>query len=93
MDWKVTEENALEYCYKKGFDWSGLYKKYKRVSCWNCPLQSLSDLKALWKYFPELWVRLIKMQDQSEWQFRKDYTLEELDERFRKEENYYQLEL
>jgi len=93
VDWKVTEEDALEYCYKKGFDWSGLYKKYKRVSCWNCPLQSLSDLKALWRYFPELWVMLIKMQDQSEWQFRKDYTLEQLDERFRREESYYQLEL
>ena len=93
VDWKVTEKDALEYCYKRGFNWGGLYKKYKRVSCWNCPLQSLSDLKALWRYFPELWVMLTKMQDQSEWQFRKDYTLEELDEKFRNEESYYQLEL
>lgn len=93
MDWKITEDDALRYCYKKGFDWDGLYKKYKRVSCWNCPLQSLSDLKALWKHFPELWVKLLKMQEQSDWYFRKDYTLEELDERFRREESYYQLEL
>jgi len=93
VDWKILEDDALKYCHKKGFDWDGLYKKYKRVSCWNCPLQSLSDLKALWKYFPELWVKLIKMQEQSEWQFRLDYTLEELDERFRREESYYQLEL
>ena len=93
VDWKITEEDALKYCIDKGFDWGGLYKKYKRVSCWNCPLQSLSDLKALWKYFPEYWVKLIKMQEQSKYQFRMDYTLEELDERFRREENYYQLSI
>lgn len=93
VDWKVTEDDALKYCYGKGFDWDGLYNKYKRVSCWNCPLQSLSDLKALWKHFPELWIKLSKMQNQSKWQFRKDYTLEELDEKFRGEESHYQLEL
>ena len=47
----------------------------------------------LWIYFPEYWQRLLEMQRQSKFQFRLDYTLEELDERFRREENYYQLEL
>lgn len=93
VDWKVTEEDALKYCYKKGFNWDGLYKNKKRVSCWNCPLQSLKDLKILWEFFPEHWQKLLEMQKQSKWQFRMDYTLEELDERFRKEESYYQLEL
>jgi len=93
VDWKVTEENALKYCYEKGFDWSGLYEKYKRVSCWCCPLQPLKELKALWLYFPEYWQKLLEMQKQCKWQFRKDITLEELDERFRREESHYQLEL
>ena len=93
IDWKITEEGALRYCRDKGFDWGGLYEKYKRVSCWNCPLQSLKDLKALWMYFPEYWKRLLEMQKQSKWQFRNDYTLEELDERFTREESYYQLEI
>ena len=93
VDWKMTEEDALKYCLDKGFNWGGLYEKYKRVSCWNCPLQSLKDLKALWLYFPDHWNKLLEMQEQSKWQFRQDYTLEELDERFRREENYYQLEL
>jgi len=93
VDWKITEEDALKYCYGKGFDWGGLYEKYDRVSCWNCPLQTLSNLKALWTYFPDYWKKLIEMQKQSKWQFRFDYTLEELDERFRREESYYQLDL
>ena len=93
VDWKVTEEDALKYCYGKGFDWGGLYEKYDRVSCWNCPLQTLGNLKALWMYFTDYWKKLIEMQKQSKWQFRFDYTLEELDERFRREESYYQLDL
>ena len=55
VDWKVTEEDALKHCLDKGFDWGGLYEKYDRVSCWNCPLQSLKDLKVLWLYFPDYW--------------------------------------
>jgi len=88
VDWKVTEEDALKYCYNKGFDWGGLYKHFRRVSCWCCPLQPLKELKELWLYFPEYWQRLLKMQTQSSYQFRLDYTLEELDERFRKEEGH-----
>ena len=93
VDWKITEENALKYCYGEGFDWGGLYELYRRLSCWNCPLQSLRDLKILWEFFPEYWQKLLDMQKQSKWQFRMDYTLDELDERFRREESYYQLEL
>jgi len=93
VDWKITEEDALKYCLEKGFDWGGLYERYDRVSCWNCPLQTLKHLKVLWMYSPEYWKKLLEMQEQSKWQFKMDYTLEELDERFRREENYYQLEL
>jgi len=93
VDWKITEDDALKYCYEKGFDFGGYYKIFKRQGCWCCPLQSLKDLKSLWLYFPEYWQRLIDMQKQSKWQFRMDYTLEELDERFRREEGHYQLEL
>jgi len=93
IDWKITEKDALNYCYKKGFDWDGLYKHFRRVSCWCCPLQPLKELKELWLHFPKYWKELLKMQEQSTYQFRLDYTLEELDERFRREESHYQLEL
>jgi len=93
IDWKITEEDALKYCYDKGFDWGGLYEHFRRVSCWCCPLQPLKELKALWKNFPEYWQKLIEMQKQSTYQFRLDYTLEQLDEKFRREENYYQLDI
>lgn len=39
VDWGITEKQALEYCYSKGFDWDGLYERFDRVSCWCCPLK------------------------------------------------------
>jgi len=85
VDWKITEEQALTYCQKKGYTWGGLYENRKRVSCWNCPLQSLKDLKILWKDHPGYWQELINMQKYSDWKFRNDYTLKELEEKFKKE--------
>ena len=52
INWKMTEDDCLQFCYERGFDWGGLYKIFKRVSCWCCPLQSIDELKKLKKYFP-----------------------------------------
>lgn len=58
VSWGWTEKDALDYCYKKGFDWGGLYRQFKRVSCWACPLQPIEALRTLWEYYPELWHKL-----------------------------------
>ena len=41
VEWNMTEADCLQYCKERGFDWNGLYDRFKRVSCWLCPLQSL----------------------------------------------------
>lgn len=61
VEWCMTEADCLKYCYDRGFNWGGLYEIWDRVSCWCCPLQSLSDLRKLRKYRPELWERLKEM--------------------------------
>ena len=81
--WGWDEAKALQYCYDKGYDWEGIYKIFDRVSCWCCPLQSLKDLKGLWKNFPELWNELKEMDKQTWRQFRADYSVEELELRFK----------
>lgn len=83
VDWGWDEATALRYCYDKGYDWEGLYKIFDRVSCWCCPLQPLKDLKGLWKNFPELWNELKEMDSQTWRQFRPDYSVEELELRFK----------
>lgn len=86
FEWGITENMALEYCYSKGLDWNGLYKEFKRVSCWCCPLKSLKELKTLYLNHNDLWERL-KLLDSKSWNnFRNDYTLEQLEERFILEE-------
>jgi len=86
VDWQITEKQALEYCYSKGFDWEGLYELFDRVSCWCCPLKNLRELENLYKYFPELWQELKEMDKKSFRDFKADYTLEQLERRFKEKE-------
>lgn len=84
-EWGMTEQDALEYCYSKGFDWNGLYKKFKRLSCFCCPLQSLSELKVLYREYPELWNIMREWDSKTYRKFRSDYSILELEEKFKKE--------
>ena len=82
IEWGMTEQDALDYCYSKGFNWGGLCERFNRVSCWCCPLQSIPELKQLYTYFPELWEKLKDMDEKAWNQFRPDYSVAELDKRF-----------
>lgn len=84
-DWGVTEKQALEYCYSKGFYWGGLYEHFDRVSCWCCPLKSMKELEALYRYYPRLWEKLKDMDNRSINQFKKDYSVQELENKFEKD--------
>lgn len=82
VDWKMTEQDCLDFCYSKGFDFGGLYEIFHRVSCWCCPLQSLDELRNLQMFFPDLWMQL-KEWDSKTWRtFRADYSVAELEVRF-----------
>ena len=47
VDWGITEAQALQICYDRGFDFGGLYEIYHRASCWCCPLQRIGELRNL----------------------------------------------
>ncbi len=86
VEWGMTEADCLRYCKARGFDWGGLYDIFRRVSCWCCPLQPLSELRKLRIHCPDLWQKLLYM-DAHTWQpFRPDYTARQLDIRFKLEE-------
>lgn len=84
-EWGIIEKEALEYCYNKGFDWDGLYKKFDRVSCWCCPLKNLKELKVLYKEYPELWKKLKEWDSKTYRKFRADYSILDLERKFEKE--------
>ena len=86
VEWEMAEADCLAYCRARGFDWGGLYDLFRRVSCWCCPLQPLSELRILRKHFPELWEKLRYMDAHTWRQFRADYSVEQLEQRFALEE-------
>ena len=85
VEWKITEKQALEYCYNKGFKWNGLYEKFDRVSCWACPLQPLKSLRVLYKDFPKLWEKLKEWDNKARRSFKPNFSIEQLEERFKEE--------
>ena len=85
IDFGMTEQDCLKYCYDKGFDWGGLYEKFNRVSCWCCPLSRLGELKTLYNDYPDLWKELKRLDKLSYRQFRSDYSVDELEQKFDKE--------
>ena len=88
VEWGMTESDCLKYCYDRGFDWGGLYEKFSRVSCWCCPLQPLSELRILYNEFPDLWEQLKKWDNQTFRKFRADYSVIELEKRFKLEDEW-----
>lgn len=91
-DWGWTEADCLKYCYDKGFDWGGLYELFPRVSCWCCPLKSLNELRQLRHNFPDLWATLLNWQHKTWRKFRADYSVDELEEKFAKEDEYEKMQ-
>lgn len=82
INFDMTEEEALEYCYSKGFDWGGLYEHFDRASCYLCPLSRLDELRYVFENYPELWLEMRVLDDMSFRDFRSDYTLRELERKF-----------
>jgi len=59
IEWNITEEEALQYCYSLGYDFGGIYDwmPSKRVSCYDCPKQSKADWEAIKIHRPELYTK------------------------------------
>jgi 3'-phosphoadenosine 5'-phosphosulfate sulfotransferase (PAPS reductase)/FAD synthetase len=83
-DLQITEQQALEIC-KQHDLLSPIYETSFRGGCWFCPKQSIKQLKNLYINYPELFNKLKEMEKDSFNTFRVDKTLNELEERFKKE--------
>lgn len=90
VEWGITEAQALQLCYDRGFDFGGLYEIYHRASCWCCPLQRIDELRKLRHHHPELWAHLRDMDIRAIaqfgvgplGQFKKNWSVERLEQRF-----------
>ncbi len=83
---KITEKEALQICYRHGFDFGGLYHYFSRVSCWCCPLQSLQDLRTIRRFFPQYWAKMLVMDGGNSRDFQKYQGVHDLECRFASED-------
>lgn len=61
-DYKMTEKDCLDMCYRFGFTYSKLYDYLDRVSCWCCRNKNLKELKNYKEYFPKYYRKLIELE-------------------------------
>lgn len=54
-EWGITEAQCLAGCYAAGYDWDGLYKMLKRVSCRCCAAKNLEELRNMYFHMPDVW--------------------------------------
>lgn len=94
VEWGINEAQALQICYDRGFDFGGLYGIYHRASCWCCPFQRIDELRKLRRHHPELWARLLDMDERAMAQFgptplgrfKENWSVARLEARFAQEE-------
>ena len=92
--WDITEAEALQICYDRGFYWDGLYELYRRCSCWCCPFQRIGELRTLRHHHPELWAKLRDLDERAIGQFghtplgrfKDNWSVEQLEQRFAAED-------
>lgn len=90
VEWHMTEEDCLMYCYNHGYNWSEngieLYDVLDRVSCWCCRNKNLKELKNIYMYLPEYWQRLRGLQSRIKSPMKGDgKSVFQLEDRFKKE--------
>lgn len=65
VDWKMTERDCLEYCYKKGYEWREngikLYDVLNRVSCWCCANKNKKELENMRIYLTDYYLKYIDL--------------------------------
>jgi len=86
VEFGFTEKQALNYCYSKGFTWSGLYENLARVSCYCCDQKRIGELKWVYNERPELWKKLLDMQSKTKYKFRQNLSLFDIDKKFHQSE-------
>ena len=91
----MTEADCLNYCRENGIDWLepcvgtetgeiDLYDILDRVSCYCCANKNLWELYNIWRFLPQYWNKLRGLQAKTDRPFKKDLSIFDLEEKFKK---------
>ena len=76
----ITESQAMSICRERGL-LSPLYddERIKRIGCWFCPKQNIKSLAWMKRMHPDLWAKMLEMQDESPVLFKPNESLFDID--------------
>lgn len=84
IEWNWTDKECIRYLRRKEM-LCILHIRFKRLGCWSCPKQSIRSLKTLYEFYPDLWKKLKKYeQDDPLKQLRSGTKLKELEKKWKK---------
>ncbi len=84
VQYKIWEADTFDICRAEGL-LSPAYEFTTRLGCWFCHSQKVAQIKRLYKYYPELWAELERLDNLSPVAFRPDYPLQYYSKRFARE--------
>lgn len=80
----LTEADCIKICRDRGLH-NPLYDRFSRLGCWQCAKQSKKSLKALFRFYPKKWERLLEYQAACPWwPFHPGKSVNDYDREFRK---------
>ena len=83
--YNITEENAKDLCVKHGL-LSPIYEFTNRGGCWFCPNAKMPELLHLYEKHPDLWARMLELQqlpNKATDKFNRKYRFDEIDMQMR----------
>ena len=88
VDWNMTEQDCLEYCYQQGYEWKEngirLYDILDRVSCWCCANKNKKELENMFRYLPEYYLKNVELLKQIRNNNKKGIVVDKAKEQFAK---------
>ena len=88
VEWKMTEEDCLEYCYNNGFCWEEngvrLYNILDRLSCWCCANKNKKELDNMRIYLPNYYLLNIELLKTIKQKNKKGAVVDKAREQFMK---------
>ena len=86
VQYGITEAEAFAICQREGLLSPAYNAGRKRLGCWFCHYQRISELRRLRKEHPELWEKLMDLDAVSPVQFTQRCSVADFDRRFAAED-------
>lgn len=86
VQYGIIEAEAFSICQREGLLSPAYNAGRKRLGCWFCHNQRISELRRLRREHPELWEKLLALDAVSPVRFKQEHSVADFDRRFAEED-------